>query len=202
MIRPKTPPTVETVQSWLLIMLTMTLLLISLAIHQMLTIEESHILFSIIENFEFITPPVWFFSIALIPLPSLLKLVFLFKKYNFKEYGLRIGLKDYFLIKKLKIELLNSKRFSKSYLFNREVAKLPKITINRSNNHVTIKIRNSLALNEPLDSWDISSALGDYIVEKQYLTKNRNYYVYDLLDTKTYRRLVFDDYESYKQWCK
>lgn len=85
-----------------------------------------------------------------------------------------------------------------------KVVVLPKIKIDFDSDllYGTIKIRNHIKYNTGLDSINLSSALGPYVVEQQYLSDDENWYIYEVENSKADCQLVFQSYEEFSGYCK
>lgn len=79
---------------------------------------------------------------------------------------------------------------------------LPLIKLSFSKNLMTgtLKIENSVKFNHKLDDLDFSAALGNYKVERHYISKDSNWYIYELLRADVSFKIEFNsssDFESY-----
>ena len=63
-----------------------------------------------------------------------------------------------------------------------------------------LKIRNSLKFDKKLDDVVMSSALDKYVVESHYVTDDRNYYVYELIDGSVDFKLTFKSFSEYLKY--
>lgn len=90
------------------------------------------------------------------------------------------------------------------YSGQEKVMVLPKIKVIFDSDllYGTIKIRNHIKYNTGLDSINLSSALGPYVVEQQYLSDNENWYIYEVENSKADCQLVFQSYEEFSGYCK
>lgn len=90
------------------------------------------------------------------------------------------------------------------YSGQEKVVVLPKIKIIFDSDllYGTIKIRNHIKYNTGLDSINLSSALGPYVVEQQYLSDDENWYIYEVENSKADCQLVFQSYEEFSGYCK
>lgn len=84
-----------------------------------------------------------------------------------------------------------------------KVVVLPRIKVNFDSDllYGTIKIRNHIKYTANLEAVNLSPALGRYIVEQQYLSDDENWYVYEIEDGQADRRLVFDSYQNFQNYC-
>ncbi len=90
------------------------------------------------------------------------------------------------------------------YSGQEKVAVLPKIKVSFDRDLLcgTIKIRNHIKYDSSLEAVNLSSALGRYVVEQQYLSDDENWYVFEIEDGQANRRLVFDNYQDFQKHCR
>lgn len=113
------------------------------------------------------------------------------------HYGVKHLMIHYYLLCSIEKALINA-----NYCFSREESKIvrvPKIKleINQSLKKGKLYIENSMQNERRLEKDDISSAMGNYVVMKTYLTDNRNYYVYEFMDINTTKQKCFDSCEHF-----
>lgn len=111
------------------------------------------------------------------------------------SHGFRYCIRHILIVRKIRSELLDAGIYLKRYLGKDEVAVLPKIQVTFDDNLMTgeVKIQRHLKEGKKLEDFDISSALGRYIVEQSTVSLDGNYYVYDIFDAGFDRQLVFEN---------
>lgn len=102
------------------------------------------------------------------------------------------------MMTKIRKSLKNAGYYIEQNFRAERVAVLPKIRIEFSKDLLsgTAYIENHIKLDKKLESVDISSALGKYIVTQQYLSDDSNAYVYQFEDASVDNQLVFKTYEE------
>lgn len=80
---------------------------------------------------------------------------------------------------------------------------LPKIEFypDANNGNSILRIENSIKFQTRLDDIDVSSALKDYVLERTYLTDDRDWYVYELIDASIKLKLRFDSHEEFEAYA-
>lgn len=88
------------------------------------------------------------------------------------------------------------------YSGEEKVVVLPRIIIDLDRDLLNgkIRVRNHIKYN--LENTNISSALGRYIVETQYLNDDENWWIFEIEDSQTDRRLVFNSYKDFQKYCQ
>lgn len=76
---------------------------------------------------------------------------------------------------------------------------LPKVEISFNDDLMTgvLKIQNSVKFNKRLDELDFSAALKNYKIERHYLSRDSNWYIYELLRADVSFRLTFSSLTSF-----
>lgn len=76
---------------------------------------------------------------------------------------------------------------------------LPKLEISFNDDLMTgvLKIQNSVKFNKRLDELDFSAALKNYKIERHYLSRDSNWYIYELLRADVSFRLTFTSLTSF-----
>ena len=64
-----------------------------------------------------------------------------------------------------------------------------------------VVIENHIKLNKRLETVDISSALGRYIVSQHYIDDDANTYVFEFEDARTNNQLVFNSYDEFVKYA-
>ena len=85
---------------------------------------------------------------------------------------------------------------------NETIVDLPKIEIYLTEDLQggKILIQNSPRFSKSYETFDISSALGNFVVDDWHLTANRNYYIYNIYDYRILKQKQFNNLESYEFW--
>lgn len=143
-----------------------------------------------------------YFSVAIILM--ILLLIWSIRYELFKE-GVRKSFLKWKITKSLRKQLINA-RFTEDERLNEKserILRLPKIEIEFANNHLTfdIRIQSSIEFDKRLEGIDISSALGVYIVERQYKSTDLNWHVFECLDSSSYKQRVFNKPSDYLKWA-
>ena len=118
--------------------------------------------------------------------------------------GLKYAFSHYKIVKAVNKELQNAGVFVKAYIGMEEVAKIPKIKLEFDRNMQTgsLKIRNTLKDTSKIDNEMISCALGNYIVERQYLSDDFNWRIYEIFDSSFDRQYQFNTTADFLQECR
>lgn len=88
------------------------------------------------------------------------------------------------------------------YSGEEKVVVLPRIKIDLDRDLLNGKIRVGNHIKYNLENVNLSSALGRYIVETQYLSDDENWWIFEIEDARTDRRLVFNTYEDFRKYCQ
>lgn len=108
------------------------------------------------------------------------------------------------LMRKIRKSLKNAGYYTEEYFRGEKVAVLPKIKIELDSSLLTgkVMIENHIKFDKRLEDVSISSALGKYVVEQQYISDNANYYIYEFQDSTVNTQLVFDSYKEFSNYAK
>lgn len=77
--------------------------------------------------------------------------------------------------------------------------RLPQVKIRFDDEGLTcgvVKIQNHIKTDTSLSTVNLSSALGVYVVDAQYITNDNNYYCYEIADSRIDRQLTFSSYQA------
>jgi len=87
---------------------------------------------------------------------------------------------------------------------NNGLARLPKIKLHLNNDRTQgiISVQNHLKHDKSLDNVNISSALGNFIVDQQYLSDNQNEYTFEISDSRAQKQMVFDSANEFTKYSK
>ena len=83
--------------------------------------------------------------------------------------------------------------------------RLPRVKIHFSDKGLTcglVKIQNHIKSDTSLSIVNLSSALGVYVVDAQYIEDDNNYYCYEISDSRIDRQLTFSSYEELSDYSK
>lgn len=116
--------------------------------------------------------------------------------YNGRDYGIAYAKIAY----NLRRNLIDADYYELDCLNN---IKLPKIYIELSEDlsEGTIKISNSIHFDKALEKENISSALGEYVIDRSYLSNDQNFYVYEIYDYKTLKSKEICSYFDFKDFA-
>lgn len=82
---------------------------------------------------------------------------------------------------------------------------LPRVKIRFDDNTLTaglVKIQNHIKTDSSLSAINLSSALGVYVVDAQYIEGDNNYYCYEISDSRIEQQLTFSSYEELSDYSK
>ena len=77
--------------------------------------------------------------------------------------------------------------------------RLPRVKIHFSDKGLTcgiVEVQNHIKSDSSLAALNLSSALGVYLVDAQYISDDNNYYCYEISDSRIDRQLCFDSYAA------
>lgn len=83
--------------------------------------------------------------------------------------------------------------------------RLPRVKIRFDDNTLTaglVEIQNHIKTDSSLAAVNLSSALGVYVVDAQYIEDDNNYYCYEIADSRIDRQLQFDSYQELCAYAK
>lgn len=83
--------------------------------------------------------------------------------------------------------------------------RLPRVKIHFSDKGLTcgiVAIQNHIKTDSSLAAISLSSALGVYVVDAQYIEDDNNYYCYEISDSRIDRQLTFSSYEELSNYSK
>ena len=66
----------------------------------------------------------------------------------------------------------------------------------------SLRIRNHIKYDGKLETVNLSSALGRYIVTSNYLSPDENWYVYEFMDSTIDNQLVFQTYQEFTEYAR
>lgn len=121
---------------------------------------------------------------------------------NHIDKGVKYAWKHYLLVLSLRKQFFDAGLYVTRRIGASEIAVIPWISIKFLPDYASgrVYIRNSIRLHGKLSKTDISAALGRYVVEQIYLKDDGNYYYFDFYDSSIDRRLVFNNFNSFKKY--
>lgn len=83
--------------------------------------------------------------------------------------------------------------------------RLPQVKIRLNGKDLSagiVQVQNHIKSDTSLASVNLSSALGDYVVDAQYISDSNNHYCYEISDGRIDRQLVFSSYQELSHYAK
>lgn len=118
-------------------------------------------------------------------------------------YGLPFALSYYSTIKRLRRQIKDA-RFEDEREFDHHLVILPKIKIkfddNQSRTSGKVFIKNSIEFDSKLEDMRIDSALNRYVSERQYLSQDRNWYVYEFYAVESNNQVEIKSVKDLIDW--
>lgn len=118
-------------------------------------------------------------------------------------HGLFYSLHYYSVVKRIRKYLLEAK-FEIKNEFDTALVKLPKIKIkfddNRTRKSGEILIQNSIKFDKKLEDLRIDSALKGYLSERQYLSQDRNWYIFEFYSTDSQKQIEIKSENELIEW--
>lgn len=119
-------------------------------------------------------------------------------------YGLPFALSYYSIVKRLRRQIKDA-RFEDEREFDNRLVTLPKIKIvfddNRIRTSGKVLIRNSIKFDKKLEDVRIDSALKGYVSERQYLSQDRNFYVYEFYSLSSQIQIEIKSESELIEWA-
>lgn len=111
--------------------------------------------------------------------------------------GIKFATHHYFTILRLRRAFLDSSYYNKRFYFNNEVADLPKVKVSFNNDYSKAKLLvQNINIKKDIGEVNISFALGDFVVDRAYLSNDENYHVFEVYDSKTVQQYEFKDFND------
>src|SRR5690625_1091993 len=118
-------------------------------------------------------------------------------------HGVPFALTYYNMIRRLRRHIKDA-RFEDEREYDNRLVRLPKIKIefdcNRSRTTGKVLIKNSIKFDKKLENMRIDSALNGYISERNYLSDDRNWYVFEFYTIDSQKQAEFKTEEDYLTW--
>lgn len=120
------------------------------------------------------------------------------------DRGFLYAWRNYMLTYRLRQQLLEAGVYTIKKFGDTKLARIPPITVDFEPDFQigSLYITNSINFHDKLGRLDISPALGRYAVEQVYLTDDKNRYRFDFYDALLERRLLFDDFNAFKEYSR
>lgn len=113
--------------------------------------------------------------------------------------GIKHSVIHYSTVLNIRKAFLDSNYYNRRFYFNKQIAQLPKIKLKLSTDLSNGKLLiENIHIEKDLSRINISFALDKYVVERSYLSKNENYYIFEIYDSNIERQLNFDSLEEFK----
>ncbi len=107
-------------------------------------------------------------------------------------FGLFFSLHYYFMTKRIRRHIKDA-RFEDEREFDNRLVTLPKIKItfddNRTRKSGKVLINNTIKFDKKLEDMRIDSALKGYVSERKYLSKDRDWYIYEFYSVDSHKQL-------------
>lgn len=158
----------------------------------------------IVEQITIIQLPHIESNIFLVPVG--LMAVGLFVCWSFRNklwFGLFFSVHYYLMIKRIRRHVKDA-RFEDEREFDNRLVRLPIIKIefddNRARESGKVFIQNSIKFDKKLGDMRIDSALEGYVSERQYLSKDRNWYIYEFYAVDSQKQLEIKSASDLIEW--
>lgn len=120
---------------------------------------------------------------------------------NQAHKGMKYAMCHYIISYNIRSSLLDGNYYNKRFYFNNEIADLPKIKLDFYDDMSKGKLFiQNIKINKDFDNVNISSALGNFIVERLYLSNDENYHVFEIYDSKINQQLTFNSLKELKDY--
>ncbi|MGJ5638412.1 FtsK/SpoIIIE domain-containing protein [Bacillus altitudinis] len=114
--------------------------------------------------------------------------------------SIKFAIYHYLTVLKLRKSFLDSSYYNKRFYFNNEVANLPKIKIDFSDDFSKAKLFiENININKDISNVNISFALNNFIVDRAYLSNDENYHVFEIYDSNIDQQLKFNSFGELKK---
>lgn len=118
-------------------------------------------------------------------------------------FGLFFSVHYYLMIKRIRRHVKDA-RFEDEREFDNRLVKLPIIKIefddNRARKSGKVFIQNSIKFDKKLEDMRIDAALEGYVSERQYLSKDRNWYIYEFYAVDSQKQLEIKSASDLIEW--
>lgn len=141
-------------------------------------------------------------------LPGLVIIISLFIGWSIRNklwHGIPFAFNYYNMVRRLRRHIKDA-RFEDEREYDNRLVRLPKIKIdfdcNRSRTTGKVLIKNSIKFDKKLENMRIDSALNGYISERNYLSDDRHWYVFEFYTVDSQKQAEFKTEEDYLRWTK
>lgn len=119
---------------------------------------------------------------------------------NKANKGIKHAIYHYLTVLKLRKSFLDANYYNKRFYFNNEVADLPKIKVDFTDDFSKAKLLiENININKDIGNVNISFALKDFIVDRAYLSNDENYHVFEIYDSNIDQQFKFDSFDELKK---
>lgn len=113
--------------------------------------------------------------------------------------GIKHSAIHYSTVLNIRKAFLDIKYFNEKLYFNRRIAQLPNIILKLDNDLSRGKLFiENINIKNDLSKINISIALNKYVVEKEYLSKDEMYSIFEIYDSSIEHQLIFESLEEFK----
>ena len=128
---------------------------------------------------------------------AVITLIFIFYSNHYYK-GLKYGMMYTKISYKLRRNLIDANYYEVGFFGDIKLPKM-KLILNDNLSEGIIKISNSIHFDKALKKENISSALGEYVIDRYYLSNDQNWYVYEIYDHRTMKPKIIHDYAEFKK---
>lgn len=116
--------------------------------------------------------------------------------------GIKHAIYHYRLVLSLRKALLDARYYNVRFYLNTEVADLPNIKVSFTNNFskATLSIEN-IKINKDFSDINISFALRNFIVEREFVSDNENFHVFEIYDSNIDNQFKFNSLEELQEYA-
>lgn len=139
-------------------------------------------------------------------IPVGLMVIGLFIGWSFRNklwFGPLFSVYYYSMIKRLRRHIKDA-RFEDEREFDDRLVRLPNIKIvfddNRTRKSGKVFIQNSIKFDKKLEAMRIDSALSGYVCERQYLSRDRNFYIFEFYAVDSQKQLEIKSASDLSEW--
>src|SRR5699024_8323818 len=119
--------------------------------------------------------------------------------------GLPFALRYYSIRKRLRRQIKDA-RFEDEREFDNSIERIPQRKIgcndNRKSTTGKVLIQNSIQCDKKLEDMRIDAALKGYVSEQQYLSQDRNWYVYEIYSIGSQKQIEIKSENELIEWTK
>lgn len=124
-------------------------------------------------------------------------IIWLFR--NKTHMGMKYAIYHYLIVLKIRKAFLDANYHNKRFYFNNEIAELPKIKLEFSNEFSEAKLFiENININKDIGDVNISFALNNFVVDVAYLSNDENYYIFEIYDSTIDRQFKFESLDAFR----